>query len=430
MAQPSPLLRGIRALLTCDSGEVVAGIVGFVVAQNRGLRLLSRGMRDPGGAATAVIVANAIRCFVGVYVAGAGRTIAVARRPNERKAIEHLKRLEPRREFADLVVGWRPGSILHAVTTRMGSLGRDCRRAARLARALTRRYGVFRALRAVELVAYYQRYYHLLAEGRFQLAVMSSHSNPHGVALNLAARRLRIPIVLITHGMPIRPIARLDYDLAIHECQASRRVYEEAGCLMDHVVVKSRRCDHAPMHLPLPAQGLTAGVFLSKDGVADRVLSSVRTLLADAAVQRVIVRPHPVNLWRGLERSIGSLHDPRVCVRSSASLPDDLARCDLVVAGNSTVLLDAVVAGRPACYLRGLDHGPYDVQDFVKDGLVYEWDGVSAVDRAAVARFYQHDAWPRTLRRYADVDRGESDVAAEVRAALDGVGGVAFGAVA
>ena len=60
---------------------------------------------------------------------------------------------------------------------------------ARLERVKSRpRYGVFRALRAVELLAYYRRYTELIASSRFSLAVMSSHSNPHGIGVNAAAR--------------------------------------------------------------------------------------------------------------------------------------------------------------------------------------------------------------------------------------------------
>jgi hypothetical protein len=97
----------------------------------------------------------------------------------------------------------------------------------RLSRALSRRYGVFRALRAMELVAYYRRYTDPFASRSFQLAVMSSHSNPHGIALNLAGKQSGVPVILITHGMPIRPIAKLDYGLAIVECEARWR---RGGC--------------------------------------------------------------------------------------------------------------------------------------------------------------------------------------------------------
>ena len=80
---------------------------------------------------------------------------------------------------------------------------------------------------------------------------------------------------------PCRPIARLDYDLAIVECEASRRIYEDAGCRMEHVVVKSRKRDSRAMRLPLPARRLTVGLFLSKDPVEERVVVPACRLLAD-----------------------------------------------------------------------------------------------------------------------------------------------------
>lgn len=420
MARPSPLNRGLRALLTCDSGDVVSGIVSFVTGQSRALRVLSSLMHRGNGSwlTTTVIVLNGFRCFAGVSLVGSGDTVVAARRPNERRAIQHLKRMDPGREFAELAVGWSPGSVIRALAALGHPFAAEWRRTARLARLASRRYGVFRALRVVELLAYYARYSQLLAARPFHLAVMSSHSNPHGIALNLVAHRFGVPIVLITHGMPIVPLARLDYDVAIHECEASRRIYEDAGCRMHYALIKSRRSDHRQLRLPLPVESLTIGMFLSKDPVEAFVVSCLRALLSDAGVKSVVVRPHPVNLWRGLDTFIASLGDSRVAVRSSASLADDLEPCDLVVAGNSTVLLDAVIAGRPGCYVRGLDHGPYDVQHFVGDSLIYEWHPPAALDRSAIARFYAREAWLNVLRLYADVDRADEDLAAEVRAVL------------
>ncbi len=432
MAHPSPLYGGVHALLTCDSGDVVSGIVDFVTSQNRALRLLSRGMRRANGTwlALPIILLNGLRCFVGVSLTGAGGAIVAARRPNEQRAIEHLKRMDPGREFAELAVGWSPAAVIRGLAALKDTLTADCRRTARLARLVSRRYGVFRALRVVELIAYYTRYSQLLAARSSQLAVMSSHSNPHGIALNLVARRFGVPIVLITHGMPIRPLARLHYDVAIHECEASKRIYAHAGCRMGYTLIKSRRAEHAPMRLPVPVENLTIGVFLSKDPVEERVVCCLRALLSDAGLKRLVVRPHPVNLWRGLGRCMRSLGDPRVTASPSAPLSDDLAQCDLVVAGNSTVLLDAVVAGRPGCYVRGLDHGPYDVQDFVGDGLIYEWHVPAPIDRSAIACFYTRGAWPHALRRYAEIDRDDEEVAAEVRAVLQTVSAARGRAVA
>ena len=419
----SPLYGGIKALLTCDSGEVVAGIVGFVVSQSRLLRILSNAMQRTAGPplATAIIVLNALRCYLGVSLSGDGDSVTVARRPNERRAVAHFTRMAAGYRFADLAIGWKLRSIWDGLTVRTPWLLRDCRRTRRLTRAWCRRYGVFRTLRALELIAYYTRYLELLRSSSFRVAVMSTHSNPHGIALNLAARRLGIPIALITHGMPIRPIARLHYDLAIHECAASRRIYEEAGCRMGVTVIKSRRDQHAPMQLPAPGVPITVGLFLSKDPVDAQVMQCLRALTVDSRVTRIIVRPHPMNLWRDMHARIASLGDARIRVVANTCLAGDLARCDVVVAGNSTVLLDAVVAGVPACYVSGLDHGPYDVQDFVKDGLIAEWSARLRLDLRTIERFYLRREWPRILRHYADVDRSSDEVAVAVRAALDAI---------
>ena len=77
----------MRALITCDSGDVVAGIVEFVVSQHATLRLLSRVLARDEAAPLAIllIVLNALRCYVGVYSDGNGRAVVAARRPNERR---------------------------------------------------------------------------------------------------------------------------------------------------------------------------------------------------------------------------------------------------------------------------------------------------------------------------------------------------------
>jgi hypothetical protein len=188
---------------------------------------------------------------------------------------------------------------------------------------------------------------------------------------------------------------------------------------MKYVVIKSRQRDYAPMRIPLRPNALTAGVFLSKDPAEAQIVRCFRLLLADGRVTRVLIRPHPVNLWPGLSACVASLADPRLIVQDSGSLPDDLRCCDLVFAGNSTVLLDAVVAGRPGCYVRGFDHGPYDVQTFVRDELIYEWMPQYPIDTAGIEAFYRRTGWPSVLRRYADVDRGDEDVKSAVLAAVN-----------
>jgi hypothetical protein len=199
------LHNGIKNMLRCDSGDVVGGIVSFVLLQRRSLRLaaalLTRAKETV--AADAVMLLNGIRCFLSVHPPGSRcGAITVARLANERRAIAELMRLAPHQRWSAMTFGLR----LRVVIAALPQLARTVptwRRIARISRIVNRRHGAFRAYRVVELLFYYQRYVQLFASHAFQMAVISSHSNPHGIALNLAARRFGVPVVLITHGMPI-----------------------------------------------------------------------------------------------------------------------------------------------------------------------------------------------------------------------------------
>jgi len=413
---------GVKNLLRCDGGDVVGGIVSFVLTQRRSLQLAAAVLMRARETllADGIMLLNGMRCFVSVHDSGAGgQAVTVARLSNEQRAIAALMQLAPALPWNEFVFDTRPQAIVAALPELARTIP-TWRRVARLSRFVSRRYDAFRAYRVVELLFYYERYVRLFTKRRFGIAVMSSHSNPHGIALNLAARRFGVPVVLITHGMPISPIARLDYDLAIMECQASADVYRRAGCRLGQVIVKSRRRDYAPMHArPSSGVPIRVGIFLSKDPAEARFVSLVRALLNNATVRRILVRPHPVNLWSGLAHCVAAMDDPRIQLSADRPILDDVRECDFVFAANSTVHVDAVVAGTPACYVRGLDHAPYDVQSFVRDGLIYELKQTDLFDPSDVTAFYAREKWPIVLRRYANVDQSDVDLAPVVAEALN-----------
>jgi hypothetical protein len=295
------------------------------------------------------------------------------------------------------------------------------RRVFSIARRLHRRHEFFKVLRVVELVSYYARYLGLFRGGRYQLALTSNHSNPHGIAFNLAARRCGVPVVLVTHGMPVRPVARLRYDLAVVHCEAARRTYLEAGCRVERFLIHGRRQDYAPMPAGPLAGRLSVGVFLCKDVNEGRLRALVERLLADARVGRVLVRPHPKNLWVGLDAWIASRKEPRLRRSPAGPVSQDLAAADIVLAGNSSVLVDAVTAGRPAGYVAGIDHGPADLHEFVARGLIYPIEEGRGFDPDAMLRFYRRPDWPNVLRLFANVDEDGAAVAARVREVMRGL---------
>jgi hypothetical protein len=424
------LCRGVKSLLRCDEAEVISGIARYVVSRHAGLRLLSASIERSRRTLFPALIAlvGGMKSFLAVRSLQPGDAsdgvVWIARLGNERRAIEPLVRSFPELDWAELKFHWRPEPASLFALGR--NLGAALQRLLRMARLLDRRHEFFKTLRVSELIAYYKRYLCIFQNARFGLAVTSNHSNPHGIAFNLAARKCGVPVVLITHGMPVLPIARLSYNLALVHCEAARQAYLEAGCRMDRVFVHGRRQDYAPMPTgPLPYR-LAVGIFLCKEVSEERLRALIERLLTNPRVSRVLVRPHPTNLWGDLRTSlraefgarIDARNTPRLRFSSGGSLSSDLEASDIVLAGNSSVLVEAVTAGRPSGYVSGLDYGSPDLHAFVARGLIYPIDDNLSFDPDAMLRFHQQPGWTNTLRFFANIDEDEESVAARVGAAM------------
>ncbi|MDT5271257.1 MAG: hypothetical protein QOH49_3443 [Acidobacteriota bacterium] len=412
---------GIRGLLRCDEAEVVEGIARYVMSQHRSLRvgsaLMERARATPLPAATALL--GGLTRFLEVRSSGSEAcAVWVARLGNERRAVGPLLQLLPEADWTEWKFRRRPDAAALRALAALARRPTSILRAFRLARRLHRRYEFFKVLRVVELLGYYARYLALFRSGQFGLALMSSHSNPHGIAFNLAARRCGVPVVLVTHGMPVRPLAQLSYAMALVHCEAARQTYADEGCRMGRVLVYGRRQHHAPMPSgPLPER-LAVGLFLCKDVHEERLRALVERLLADPRVSRVLLRPHPKNLWCGLGTWVASRGEPRLSLSPGGIVFQDIAASDFVLAGNSSVLVEAVTAGRPAAYVPGIDHGSPDLHAFVARGLVYQFEDERGFDPDAMQRFYLRPDWPTALRLFANIDEDEASVASLTRDAL------------
>jgi hypothetical protein len=330
--------------------------------------------------------------------------------------LEPFVSLLPELTWSEVKLNWRVritdlGALLrtHAASTR---------RLLRIARRLHERYDSFKVLRVMELLGYYMAYCRIFDRGRYALAVMSSHSNPHGIAFNVAARRAGVPVILVTHGMPLKPVAKLAYDLAVVHCEDARDTYLAEGCRIGHVLVHGRRQHVVPMPAGALPDLLTVGVFLCKD-VNERQLRAVmESLLGCRRVTRVLVRPHPFNMWVGLRSWLATLDDSRVTLSTGGSVFEDIAACDVVLAGNTSVHIEAVLAGRPSGYVPALDHAPDDLHRFVASGLIYPVPDSLRFEPDEMLAYYRRCEWSGTLRRFAKVDDDEVTVAAKAVAIM------------
>ena len=418
-AGPQPgweLYRGIKNILRCDEAEVVQGIAHYVISQHRTLRWFSifieRTRNTPVPEVLALL--GWLQRFLSVkHGPPEGGVVWIARLSNERRAIEPFLPSPQELKGSELRFTVLPDAAGLRALTRHS----EARRIFKFVRRLKHRYEFFRILRVVELIGYYTRYLDIFQNGRFNLAVTSNHSNPHGLAFNLAARKCGIPVVLITHGMPVRPVARLVYDLAVVHCEAARQIYDADGCRIKRVLSHGRRQHYAPMPTELPLPPLKVGIFLCKDVNEESLQALVAHLLSRRDTSLIQIRPHPKNLYVELNNWVAAQNNPSVCLSSGGSVFDDIRSVDLVLAGNSSVLIDAVTAGRPAGYIAELDHGPHDLHQFVQHGLIYpirdsNWNPDSML------RFYNAPGWPNILWHFANIDDDEVTIAMQMAGAI------------
>jgi hypothetical protein len=127
-------------------------------------------------------------------------------------------------------------------------------------------------------------------------------------------------------------------------------------------------------------------------------------------VTRILIRPHPKNLWRNLDGWIASCADARLSRSRGQTVLDDLKGLDVVFGGNSSVLIDSVTAGVRSAYVDELDHGSPDLHRFVDAGLIYRSNIDPNLDE--LWRFYQQRVWRRTLIGFANIDEDEATVLA------------------
>ena len=405
------LYGGIKNLLWCDEAEVVQGIAQYVTTQYRSIRFVSRFVeRTRHTPIPAFLTLLAwTRSFLVVCPEDPLTGVAwIARLSNERRAIEPLIALAPDLQWSELKFQSRV-SIRGALKLTWANR-RSISRVYKISRRLHRRFESFKVMRVMELLGYYTRYREIFRAGDFAVALTSNHSNPHGIAFNLAARESGVPVVLISHGMPVRPVARLKYDLAVVHSQAAAETYRDDGCEIDRVLLHGRKQDYVPMCARALPQRVNVGIFLCKDVNEDRIETLVQNLLNNDRVARILIRPHPKNLWRNLDSWIVSCADPRLCRSRSHTVLDDLKGLDVVFGGNSSVLIDSVTAGVRSAYVDELDHGSADLHRFVAAGLIYPSNIDPSLDE--LWHFYHQPGWRQTLTRFANIDEDESTVLA------------------
>jgi len=250
--------------------------------------------------------------------------------------------------------------------------------------------------------------------------LVSSDTNPYACALIARAREAGLRVAFVNHGhIPPDGMPPLDVDLAILDGEALLDVYRDAGPVSADVVFRGSEGSYRPMRTDgLRGGAPTVGIFASLLVDWRRLGGMLPELREALGAARFVLRLHPNQAIRdpAWRRHVPLLPDD-VVSEGERVLLEDAARCDLVVAGNSSCHLSVLKHGIPALYLPGLDDVPHDFYRMLDLGILAQAPSPAAADPAAIADFYDDPAWAERFRRFDAAYPGNDAALAEAAAA-------------
>ena len=132
-------------------------------------------------------------------------------------------------------------------------------------------------------------------------------------------------------------------------------------------------------------------------------------LPGESVPKRIIIRPHPLKDANPDMSFVPQF--PKVEIDSSGRAPDTARKCQVVIAGSSSVHIEVLKSGTPSLYWEGFDTIGPDYYRFIRDGVVAEVKDISTIDWPAIQKFYG-DGW---TERFQELDCSYRRDAASLR---------------
>lgn len=218
-------------------------------------------------------------------------------------------------------------------------------------------------------IGLYEVAYEVLAKYRPKcLIVANDHSEKQRALLN-AAKRLNIPVIYIQHASISDFMPPLDFDLSLLEGQGALDKYKTLGEIKGEVkligmpkfdnYIQYRKQTTTIQHI-----GVCTNLF---DNITD-ITAVLKTLEARFPKIKIGFRPHPG------DKRIFEIPDSIAISTKTESSFDFLKRQDLLIAGTSSVHLEAILLNVTSLYfeISEMQANMKDAYGYVKNGLIDE----------------------------------------------------------
>ena len=222
--------------------------------------------------------------------------------------------------------------------------------------------------------------------------VADSLISPRGLALVGAAMRERIPTIYIMHGAckPVFSgihIPTFSVDLHLMK---SRAMCDAVGLKLrpgQRIAFYGLPGKNAPMrHVPdnLHVLGLCLAYGLKREELE----SILRAVIDRLKPEKIIARFHPRDSLLETFQMDGVQLSPR-----EESVQKFADGCDVILAGNTSAVLDILKCGCPVLYVPSLDDYGRDIYGFVSKMLVLGFDTFDEISVEKTRDFYTDSEW-------------------------------------
>lgn len=310
----------------------------------------------------------------------------------------------------------RPGVDVRAIVRASASASSGTIAAAdRVAGRFLKKYDLFVVLRAVQYLAYYDRFICDLVPERVSQVFVFTDANPHGRALLHAAAARGIKVCFVSHGEPDRVMPPIACDTAILFGTRSLCRYRNNRSRIGAALYFGHK-DIAQTMRPVDFRdNSSVGIFLSKPTAIAATVKLAAGLLKRFPRAFILIRRHP-NMRLSRTEVLELCSDRRVRISEGHSLAEDVALCDFVISGDSTIHPHVLLRGRPSFYSRELEEKRDCACDYVTEGMIMEWkEGIAAAEANS---FYCDVRLREKVGSCLDLSKSECGALADIEHAI------------
>lgn len=215
-------------------------------------------------------------------------------------------------------------------------------------------------------------FYGYLRDSNIKVVIVSNDHNPENRVIKEVANSLGIKTCYVQHAHVSNLFPPLDFDYAFLDGVCSLEIYKKLGNIDSEVFLSGSKKNLKLLKKNYSNSGnLVLGVAINLEDEIESVLSNFSIL----SFSKVIVRLHPRYKFRRDEIPIKKKYDT-VSFHSAndVSLADFFDQIDILVAGNSSIHLEAAISGIKSFYI-GSVNSVHDYYGFVESELVKPWLG-------------------------------------------------------